>query len=215
MNGVFFNPFSNPGFPYPHFGNYQLLLCIRLVYIDYKRGVFWVFKENANVKRIWSMIAIVLVLQLAACSSSQPGSSGSVPGTGPTATVPVLASSTPTPDNASGGTTGGIAAAPTECAGVDFQALAATGQQYYEANCASCHGAQGAGTEKNPALAGNTVVNTQDPAELVTRFFTVPAHAQTITTDEAAAVFTYIRGAFGNTGQPICSFQVLENRPAQ
>jgi mono/diheme cytochrome c family protein len=157
------------------------------------------------VKRIWIMIPIGIVLLLAACSSSQLRSKGAAP----TDTVPVLASSTPIP------VTGGGNASPTECAGVDYQALAATGQQYYEANCASCHGAQGAGKDKNPALAGSAVVNAQDPADLVTRFFTVPAHAQTITTDQAAAVFTYIRGAFGNTGQPICSFQVLENRPAQ
>jgi hypothetical protein len=152
------------------------------------------------MKRTRLMIPLFIVMLLAACSSAKPGSNGSIPVTGPTAT---------------GATGGGPAAIPTECAGIDFQALAATGQQYYEANCASCHGAKGEGKEKNPALAGSAIVNTQDPEQLVTRFFNVSAHAQTITTDQAAAVFTYIRGAFDNTGQPICSFQVLEFRPAQ
>ena len=129
---------------------------------------------------------------------------------------PVAAAQAPsrqtTPTKYSGG---GVAA------GFDY---AATGSRLYAANCASCHGASGAGVPGAfPPLAGDPVVTAKDPAEQVTTVLkglhgksirgtayasAMPPFAQ-LTDAEIAAIVDHERTSWGNSA-PIITPDVVK-----
>jgi mono/diheme cytochrome c family protein len=100
----------------------------------------------------------------------------------------------------------------------------AAGAKLFGQNCASCHGAAGGGTPNvAPPLAGNPFVS--GDATAVIHAVGNGMHGQTamgksygavqmpawkgqLTPDQIAQVVSYIRGSWGNTGQPVTTGQV-------
>jgi mono/diheme cytochrome c family protein len=104
------------------------------------------------------------------------------------------------------------------------------GKTVYDAQCASCHGAQGRGMPPQyPPLAGNQSIQMEsavNPIRMVLnggfppgtagnpRPHGMPPFAQSLSDDEVAAVVTYIRSAWGNRGTAISARQANELRSA-
>jgi mono/diheme cytochrome c family protein len=104
------------------------------------------------------------------------------------------------------------------------------GRSIYEGQCASCHGAKGEGKVPDyPPLAGNPSIemaSSVNPIRMVLnggfppgtaanpRPFGMPPFAQSLSDDEVAAVVTYIRGAWGNHGEPVSAQQANALRSA-
>ncbi len=107
---------------------------------------------------------------------------------------------------------------------------AGVGAKSYKKYCAECHGSQGLGEPgAYPALAGNRAVNLANPANLVQivlsggfapatagnpRPFGMPPFQLRLSDPELAAVLTYIRTAWGNTGGAVSEFDINRLRPA-
>lgn len=153
-------------------------------------------------KTISIVIAMMFVLLfVAACSAGgtsvgTPSGNQSVPGTGSTSAV----QETPALQ--------GTLQTAVECAGIDTQALMTTGQDLYSKNCASCHGEQGEGTGNFPALAGSQIATAADVQQLVQGYFSVEAHPKTLTPEDFSALFSYVRGSFGNTAKAVCPTEI-------
>jgi mono/diheme cytochrome c family protein len=97
--------------------------------------------------------------------------------------------------------------------------LLSLGKTVYDAQCASCHGAQGQGAPPNyPPLAGNQSIqmtSAVNPIRMVLnggyppgtagnpRPYGMPPFAQLLSDDEVAAVVTYIRVSWGNRGTAV------------
>jgi mono/diheme cytochrome c family protein len=104
------------------------------------------------------------------------------------------------------------------------------GKSVYDAQCASCHGAQGLGmTPQYPPLAANQSIQMEsavNPIRMVLNGgfppgtpadpmpYGMPPFAQTLSDDEVAAVVTYIRSAWGNHGAAISAREANELRTA-
>lgn len=100
----------------------------------------------------------------------------------------------------------------------------ADGAIVYQTNCSSCHQAAGQGMPGTfPPLAGNPVVN--GPAQTaihivkdglsgaiavkgITYNGQMPAWAGTLTPNDIAAVLTYVRSSWGNTGSAVTAAEV-------
>jgi mono/diheme cytochrome c family protein len=99
----------------------------------------------------------------------------------------------------------------------------AQGAKLYEQHCAQCHGESGQGVSRAyPALAGNRAVMLDPPANVVRmvqlggfppategnpRPFGMPPFMTVLSDAEIAAVVTYIRTAWGNTGAPVTTLE--------
>jgi mono/diheme cytochrome c family protein len=108
--------------------------------------------------------------------------------------------------------------------------LFSLGKSVYDAQCASCHGAQGQGkTPHYPLLAGNQSIqmaSAVNPIRMVLNGgyppgtagnpmpYGMPPFAQSLSDNEIAAVVTYIRTAWGNRGTPVTARQANELRSA-
>lgn len=108
--------------------------------------------------------------------------------------------------------------------------LVRLGKSVYDAQCANCHGAQGAGQPpRYPPLAGNQSIQMEsavNPIRMVLNGgfppgtpsnpmpYGMPPFAQTLSDDEVAAVVTFIRFAWGNRGTAISARQANELRTA-
>jgi mono/diheme cytochrome c family protein len=107
------------------------------------------------------------------------------------------------------------------------QTVLSTGEQLYGSHCAECHGKSGEGVAgRFPALAGNRALSLGDPSNVVQtilhggflpatsgnpRPFGMPPFMQTLDDTEVAAVASYVRGAWGNTGfavEPLDVYQL-------
>lgn len=102
------------------------------------------------------------------------------------------------------------------------------GAALYERHCAACHRADGRGVPgAYPALADNRAVTMDPPANAVRavllggfapatarnpRPFGMPPFASTLSSDEVAAVLTYVRGSFGNRGTAVTALDVQRYR---
>lgn len=96
------------------------------------------------------------------------------------------------------------------------------GKQLYADNCLGCHQDQGQGADHVGAkLAGSKYVNGN--AQIIIRILTngkegpvglMPPLGQGMSDDDLAAVLTFIRGSWGNTGAPIVPAAVKETRQA-
>ena len=103
-----------------------------------------------------------------------------------------------------------------------------TGRKVYVAQCAMCHGAEGKGQPPSlPILAGNrsiTMATPVNPIRMVLnggyppgtyknpRPHGMPPFSHILNDDEVAAVVTYIRVAWGNSGTPVNAAQVSDLR---
>jgi mono/diheme cytochrome c family protein len=84
-------------------------------------------------------------------------------------------------------------------------AVLAKGEKIVSSVCLACHQAGGKGIEGvYPALAGNALVNLEDPKVMVATILEgrggMPRFAGSYSDEEIAAIATYVRSAWGNTG---------------
>jgi mono/diheme cytochrome c family protein len=102
------------------------------------------------------------------------------------------------------------------------------GQMLYSKQCASCHGAQGEGSDPiGPALAHNrALLMTQlvNPIRTVlfggyapgtaanAKPFGMPPFSEQLSDDQIAAVLTYIRQAWGNSASPVGASAIAPER---
>ena len=117
---------------------------------------------------------------------------------------------------------------PTSQARLVDPAVMETGRKVYVAQCAMCHGAEGKGQPPSlPILAGNrsiTMATPVNPIRMVLnggyppgtyknpRPHGMPPFSHILNDDEVAAVVTYIRVAWGNSGTPVNAAQVSDLR---
>lgn len=107
------------------------------------------------------------------------------------------------------------------------QTVLNAGERLYADHCAQCHGKSGEGEPgKFPALAGNRALSLGDPSNVIQtilhggflpatagnpRPFGMPPFFQTLDEAQVAAVASYVRGAWGNTGfavEPLDVYQL-------
>lgn len=102
------------------------------------------------------------------------------------------------------------------------------GASVYIDNCAACHRTDGHGyTKVFPALAGNPVLQSQDPTSLIhivlkggtlpathmaPSTFTMPGFAWRLSDQEVADVVSFIRSSWGNKGEPVKASDVADLR---
>jgi cytochrome c6 len=84
----------------------------------------------------------------------------------------------------------------------------AKGEKIVSAVCLACHQAGGKGIAGvYPALAGDALVNLEDPKVMVATILGgrggMPRFDGIYTDEEIAAIATYVRSAWGNTGGPV------------
>lgn len=111
-------------------------------------------------------------------------------------------------------------------------AVLAQGRKIYSDHCASCHGDQGQGrregaTQLYPSLVGNASVNLAAPQNTIQAILHggfapvtagnprpagMPPFAQSLSEPEIAAVASFVRQAWGNTGAPVSALDVLRAR---
>lgn len=102
------------------------------------------------------------------------------------------------------------------------------GRKVYEKQCAMCHGTEGKGSPPGlPPLAGNQSITMSSPVNSIRmvlnggyapgtkknpRPYGMPPFNHILNDEEAAAVVTYIRVAWDNSGTPVAPAQVNELR---
>jgi mono/diheme cytochrome c family protein len=102
------------------------------------------------------------------------------------------------------------------------------GRKIYDRQCAMCHGGEGKGfPPAYPPLAGNQSITMTSPVNSIRMVLNggyppgtrknprphgMPPFAHILNDDEASAVVTYIRVAWGNTGTPVTPQQTNELR---
>ena len=107
-------------------------------------------------------------------------------------------------------------------------AVMESGRRNYEKQCAMCHGSEGKGFPPDfPPLAGNQSITMASPVNSIRMVLNggyppgtrknprphgMPPFAHLLDDEEAAAVVTYIRVAWNNTGTPVTPTQVNELR---
>jgi mono/diheme cytochrome c family protein/HEAT repeat protein len=104
----------------------------------------------------------------------------------------------------------------------DEEKLFVAGKQLFADNCAGCHGADGAGIERVGAkLAGSQYGSRADDS--IVRILingkegsigVMPPLGAAMSDEDTAAVLTFIRGSWGNTGTPVVPAAVKETRQA-
>ena len=103
-----------------------------------------------------------------------------------------------------------------------------TGRTIYVTQCAICHGSEGKGQPPHfPPLAGNQSITMTSPVNSIRmvlnggyppgtqknpRPYGMPPFAHILNDEQVAAVVTYIRVAWENSGTPVAPAQVNELR---
>jgi mono/diheme cytochrome c family protein len=106
--------------------------------------------------------------------------------------------------------------------------VAKTGAQLYVDNCATCHRMDGHGYRQvYPALAGNPVVNGDNPASVIRLVlhggtmpagrgaptqFSMPAFRDRLSNQQVAELLTFVRSSWGNKGAAVSAQQVNQLR---
>jgi mono/diheme cytochrome c family protein len=119
-------------------------------------------------------------------------------------------------------------ALPTSQARLVNPTVMETGRKVYAAQCAMCHGSEGKGTPPAfPPLAGNQSITMSSPVNAIPMVLNggyppgtkknprphgLPPFSHILNDDEVAAVVTYIRVAWENTGTPVAPAQANELR---
>jgi mono/diheme cytochrome c family protein len=120
--------------------------------------------------------------------------------------------------------------ATTTAAHAESSLLLTLGKTVYDAHCASCHGAQGRGEPPDyPPLAQNQSIEMASAVNAIRmvlnggyppgtdgnpRPYGMPPFAQTLSDDEVAAVVSYIRTSWGNSGAAVTAAEANELRTA-
>jgi mono/diheme cytochrome c family protein len=118
---------------------------------------------------------------------------------------------------------------PTSQARLVDPSVLELGRKVYAQQCAICHGAEGAGFPPSmPPLAGNQSITMSSPVNPIRmvlnggyapgtfknpRPYGMPPFAHLLNDQEVAAVVTYIRVAWNNSGTPVTPAQANELRP--
>jgi cytochrome c6 len=159
-------------------------------------------------------LAVIFALVLAACGTNQPEPTAmpilptpevpeqpvatwTAPPPTPAEELPTI---TPTPEEIEIPETG--------------EELVQAGDEIYMDYCAACHQEQGEGFPGiYPPLAGSGFVTAQDPDQLVSVIITgragMPSFHPMLNASEIAAVVTFIRGAWGNSADPVSPSEVV------
>jgi mono/diheme cytochrome c family protein len=119
-------------------------------------------------------------------------------------------------------------ALPTSQARLVDPSVMETGRKVYAAQCAMCHGGEGKGTPPAfPPLAGNQSITMSSPVNAIRMVLNggyppgtkknprphgMPPFSHILNDNEVAAVVTYIRVAWENTGTPVAPAQANELR---
>jgi mono/diheme cytochrome c family protein len=119
-------------------------------------------------------------------------------------------------------------ALPTSQARLVQPSIMEGGRKIYEQQCSICHGSDGKGhPPAYPPLAGNTSITMASPVNSIRMVLNggyppgtrknprphgMPPFSHLLKDDEVAAVVTYIRVAWNNTGTPVAAPQVNELR---
>lgn len=106
--------------------------------------------------------------------------------------------------------------------------VSATGAQLYIDHCATCHRTDGHGyAEVYPSLAGNPVVNAQQPGSLIRLVlhggtmptgrdapvqFSMPPFDRRLSDSEVADLLSFVRASWGNRAGPVSATEVRETR---
>lgn len=122
------------------------------------------------------------------------------------------------------------ASAPSHAQEPEALRLAPLGKKIYADQCAVCHGTHGEGRASDfPPLAGNQSIQMDSPVNPIRmvlnggyppgtlrnpRPYGMPPFAQELSDEEVAAVVTYIRTAWKNTGTPVSNRDVNKLRAA-
>jgi mono/diheme cytochrome c family protein len=117
---------------------------------------------------------------------------------------------------------------PTSQARLVSPAVMESGRKIYATQCAVCHGDEGKGHPPGlPALAGNQSITMSSPVNAIRmvlnggyapgtrknpRPYGMPPFSHILNDDEVAAVVTYIRVAWENSGTPVTAAQANELR---
>jgi mono/diheme cytochrome c family protein len=117
---------------------------------------------------------------------------------------------------------------PTSQARLVNPAVMERGRAVYEKQCAVCHGDEGRGrTPQYPPLAGNASITMSSPVNSIRmvlnggyapgtrrnpRPYGMPPFSHILNDEDVAAVVTYIRVAWGNSGTPVQPAQANELR---
>lgn len=117
---------------------------------------------------------------------------------------------------------------PTSQARLVQPAVMELGRQVYEQQCAMCHGAEGKGSPPGfPPLANNQSITMVSPVNAIRMVLNggyppgtarnprphgMPPFSHILDDNEVAAVVTYIRVAWNNTGTPVAPSEVNELR---
>ena len=118
--------------------------------------------------------------------------------------------------------------APTSQARLVAPAVMETRRKVYTTQCAMCHGDEGQGTPPAyPPLAGNQSITMASPVNSIRMVLNggyapgtkknprphgMPPFSHILSDDEVAAVVTYIRVAWENSGTPVAPAQANELR---
>jgi mono/diheme cytochrome c family protein len=119
-------------------------------------------------------------------------------------------------------------AASSSAAATTAAAMPSNGASVYATNCSSCHQASGQGVAGTfPPLAGNPVVTGSASAVIhivkaglsgsitvkgTTYNGQMPAWQSTLSTNDIAAVVSYVRGSWGNHASPVTPAQVAATK---
>jgi mono/diheme cytochrome c family protein len=91
--------------------------------------------------------------------------------------------------------------------------LISQGEMLYIEYCAECHQPDGSGwSHLYPQLAGNPIVTLHDPEPIINTLVygqgSMPSFQQKLNVDQAAAILSYIRNAWGNSASPVSPRQI-------
>jgi cytochrome c6 len=91
-----------------------------------------------------------------------------------------------------------------------------SGQSLYMENCSACHQPNGMGRKGSfPALAGDAFVK-GDPNAVIATVLNgrggMPTFKADLDDTQLAAILTYVRGSWGNTGKPVLPAQIAAIR---
>ena len=143
-------------------------------------------------------LTLVAVLLLAACASNggtMPNNAGQGVEPGDDLGQPTMVATDAVPQTGD------------QQATCDSQQLASAGQAIYTESCAGCHGEQGEGVN-GPPLAGNERLSGDDSVMFLQSYMAVDTHPKDLAPEDLAAVLTYSRTSFGNTGMAVCPDEV-------
>ncbi len=95
----------------------------------------------------------------------------------------------------------------------DPQQLIDQGQVLYWQNCSECHQIDGQGwLPLYPRLAGNPIVTLNDPSPIIATVLhgqgSMPPFRDTLSSNEIAAILSYIRNAWGNHANAVNPRQI-------